>query len=126
MVAGLGTWPGSPGGRGISPPASAQPAKAGKKLIGGIKMLKRLLENGGLFFNLEWEYDGKKYNADFEIEVEEIDEKKVQVTIDQINNRSSAICLFSEEYNLDETEQFLLDLESDELEFIINKLEEIL
>ena len=89
-------------------------------------MLKRLLKNGGLIFNHEWEYDGKKYNADFEIEVEEIDEKKVQVTIDQINNRSSAICLFSEEYNLDETEQFLLDLESDELEFIVNKLEEIL
>ena len=89
-------------------------------------MLKKLLKNGGLFFTHEWEYDGKKYNADFDIQVEEIDEKKVQITIDQINNRSSAICLFSEEYNLDETEQFLLDLEADELEFIVNKLEEIL
>ena len=90
-------------------------------------MLKKLLENGGLFFNLEWEYDGKKYNADFEIEVEEIDEKKVQITIDQINNRSSEICLclFNEKYNLDETEQFLLDLEAQELEFIIDKLEEL-
>lgn len=89
-------------------------------------MLKKLLKNGGLFFNLEWEYDGKKYNADFDIQVGEADEKEVYVTIDQINNRSSAICLFSEEYNLDETEQFILDLESDELEFIVNKLEEML
>ena len=89
-------------------------------------MLKKLLKNGGLFFNFEWEYDGKKYNADFDIQVEEVNEKKVQITIDQINNRSSAICLFSEEYNLDETEQFMLDLEADELEFIINKLEEML
>ena len=110
-------------------------------------MLKRLLENGG-FFNLEgehyyfvtefdridkleeatWEYDGKEYNAKIEIEVEEINEKEVQITINQINNKSSAICLclFSEEYNLDETEQFLLDLEAQELEFIIDKLEEIL
>lgn len=88
-------------------------------------MLKKLLKNGGLIFDHEWEYDGKEFKADFEIEVEEINEKEVQVTIDQINNRSSAICLFSEEYNLDETEQFMLDLEADELEFIINKLEEI-
>ena len=89
-------------------------------------MLKKLLKNGGLIFDHEWEYDGKEYNAKFVIEVEEVNEKKVQITIDQINNKSSAICLFSEEYNLDETEQFMLDLEADELEFIVNKLEEIL
>ena len=88
-------------------------------------MLKKLLEDGGLIFDHEWEYEGKKYNAEFVIEVEEGNEKKVQITIDQINNRSSAICLFSEEYNLDETEQFLLDLENQELEFVVNKLEEI-
>jgi len=90
-------------------------------------MLKKLLENGGLFFNHEWEYNGKKYNADFEIEIEviESDEKEVQITIDQINNRSSAICLFNEKYNLNESEQFMLDLEADELEIIANKLEEI-
>lgn len=89
-------------------------------------MLKKLLKNGGLFFTHEWEYNGKEYNADFDIQVEEVNEKKVQITIDQINNRSAAICLFSEEYNLDETEQFMLDLEADELEFIVNKLEEML
>ena len=89
-------------------------------------MLKKLFEDGGLILNHEWEYEGKKYNAEFVIEVEEGNKKEVQVTIDQINNRSSAICLFNEEYNLDETEQFMLDLEADELEFIVNKLEEIL
>ena len=89
-------------------------------------MLKRLLKNGGLILNHEWEYEGKKYNAEFVIEVEEGNKKEVQITIDQINNRSSATCLFNEEYNLDETEQFLLDLETQELEFIVNKLEEIL
>ena len=89
-------------------------------------MLKKLLKNGGLFFNLEWEYNGKEFKADFDIQVEEVNEKKVQITIDQINNRSAATCLFNEEYNLDETEQFLLDLEAQELEFVIDKLEEIL
>ena len=88
-------------------------------------MLKKLLENGGLILNHEWEYEGKKYNTEFVIEVEEGNKKEVQVTIDQVHNRNTATCLFNEEYNLDETEQFLLDLETQELEFIVNKLEEI-
>ena len=89
-------------------------------------MLKKLLKNGGVIFDHEWEYEGKKYNAEFVIEVEEGNKKEVQVTIDQIHNRSTATCLFNEQYNLDETEQFLLDLETQELEFIVNKLEEML
>jgi hypothetical protein len=94
-------------------------------------MLKKLLENGGLIFNHEWEYGGKRFKADFEIEVEEINEKEVQVTVDLINNYTNylneiAVCLFNEKYKLDETEQFLLDLEAQDLEFIVNKLEEIL
>mgnify|MGYP001164610351 FL=1 len=94
-------------------------------------MLKRLLKNGGLIFNHEWEYGGKRFKADFEIEVEEINEKEVQVTVDLINNYTNylneiAVCLFNEKYKLDETEQFLLDLEAQDLEFIVNKLEEIL
>ena len=90
-------------------------------------MLKKLLKNGGLFFTHEWEYGGKRFKADFEIEVEEGNKKEVQVTIDQVvYNRNAATCLFNEEYNLDETEQFLLDLETQELEFVIDKLEEIL
>ena len=94
-------------------------------------MLKKLLENGGVIFDHEWEYGGKRFKADFEIEVEEINEKEVQVTVDLINNYTNylneiAVCLFNEKYKLDETEQFLLDLETQELEFIVNKLEEIL
>ena len=80
-------------------------------------MLKRLLKNGGVIFDHEWEYGGKRFKADFEIEVEEINEKEVQVTIDQVHG-GNAICLFNEKYNLNETEQFLLDLEAQELEFI--------
>lgn len=94
-------------------------------------MLKRLSKNEGLIFTHEWEYGGKRFKADFEIEVEEIDEKKVQVTVDLINNYTNylneiAVCLFNEKYNINESEQFLLDLEAQDLEFIVNKLEEIL
>ena len=90
------------------------------------KMLKRLLKNGGLIFNHEWEYDGKRFKANIEIEVEEINEKEVQVTINQVpGGNAICLCLFDEKYNLNETEQFLLDLEDQELEFIIDKLEEL-
>ena len=87
-------------------------------------MLEKLFKDGGLFFTHEWEYEEKKYNADFKIVVKEGNKKEIQITIDQKNNKS-AICLFNEEYDLNEFQQFMLDLENQNLEFVIDKLDQI-
>lgn len=89
------------------------------------KMLKELLKNEGLVFNHEWEFDGKEFEAEFEIQVEKGTEKEVQVSIDQVTGRNSATCLFSEEYNLDEDKLLIQDLEEQNLEFVAEKLKEI-
>lgn len=85
------------------------------------KMLKKLLKNEGLNFSHKWEFDGKEFEAEFEIQVEKGTEKEVQISVDQIKGRNSAICLFNEEYNIDEDEILIQDLESQNLEFVIEK-----
>jgi hypothetical protein len=86
-------------------------------------MLEKLFKDGGLYLH-EWEYGGKSYEADYKIEVKEGNKKEIQITIDQKNNKS-AICLFNEEYDLNEFQQFMLDLENQNLEFVIDKLDQI-
>ena len=88
-------------------------------------MLKRLLKNEGLSFYHKREFDGKEYEAEFEIQIEKGVEKEIQISVDQLKGRNSAICLFNEEYDLDEDESFIQDLESQHLEFVIDKLEEL-
>jgi hypothetical protein len=88
------------------------------------KMLKELLKNEGLNFHHEWEFDGKEFEAEFEIQVEKGTEKEVQISVDQIKGRNSAVCLFNEEYNLNEDEIFIRDLEDQHCGFVIEKIEE--
>ena len=87
-------------------------------------MLKKLLKDGGLNFNHIWEFEGKEHEAEFEIQVEKGTEKEIQISVDQIKGRNSAVCLFNEEYNLNEDEIFIRDLEEQNLDFIIETLGE--
>ena len=92
--------------------------------------LNEFLKKENLSFYHEWEYDGKSAGAEFEIQIRK-EKEKIRITIDEKFNsdkvvylfgkKFESICLFDEEYDEKEIEDFIQDLEIRKMEFIIEK-----